>query len=188
MIYPIVAYGDPVLKQRAKEIDKNDASLNLSQLVEDMFETMYAAHGVGLAAPQIGLSLRLFVVDAEPMDEKTLTGFKKVFVNPTILEETGEKWAFQEGCLSIPNIREDVSRQAKLRIHYFDADWNEYEETYDGMAARVIQHEYDHIEGTLFLDYLSSFKKRILKNKLLDISRGQVDIDYKMRFPLLGKR
>ncbi|MCS6821824.1 MAG: peptide deformylase [Microscillaceae bacterium] len=186
MIYPIVAYGDPVLKKRAKEIDKNDSSLNLKKLVEDMYETMYYANGVGLAAPQIGLSLRLFVIDADKMDE-SLTGYKKVFVNPTLLNEEGEKWAFEEGCLSIPTIREEVFRPQRITIHYFDTDWNEFTEIFDGLPARVIQHEYDHIEGILFTDHLSPFKRTLLRNKLNRISKGDVKVDYRMRFPT-GRR
>lgn len=182
MIYPIVVYGDPVLKKPAADIEKD--SLDVKQLVEDMFETMYNASGVGLAAPQIGKSLRMFVVDAEPMDEENLKDFKKVFINPEILEEEGEEWSFEEGCLSIPGIRAEVMRPEKIRIRYYDEDWNEHEEEYDGMAARVIQHEYDHIEGTLFTDYLSGLKKRLLKSKLTNISKGNVKADYRIAVPL----
>ncbi len=182
MIYSIVAYGDPVLRKRATDVEKD--SKELPKLIEDMFETMYHSHGVGLAAPQIGKSLRLFVVDAEPMDEEKLKGFKKVFINPEILEETGQEWAYEEGCLSIPGVREDVMRNEKLRIRYFDENWNEHTEEFDGMAARVIQHEYDHIEGKLFTDKLSAFKRRLLKNRLTNISKGKVDVDYRMKFPL----
>lgn len=180
MVYPIVAYGDPVLKKPAKPIEKG--SVDVMKLAEDMFETMYESSGVGLAAPQIGLSIRMFVVDAEPLDEENLKGFKKVFINPEILEETGEKWAFEEGCLSIPGVRADVQRPERVRIRYVDTDWNEHEEEYDGVAARVIQHEYDHIEGILFTDRLSPMKKRLLRSKLADISRGQVKADYRMKF------
>ncbi len=181
MIYPIVAYGDPVLKQRAREIDHDFPDLR--QLADDMFETMYASSGVGLAGPQIGKDLRIFVVDAEPMDEEKLKGFKKVFINPQMLEELGTPWPYEEGCLSIPGIREDVSRPGHIRIRYRDLDWQLHEETYDGMAARVIQHEYDHLEGRLFTDHLSAFRRRLLRGKLQDISRGRVDVDYRMRFP-----
>lgn len=183
MIYPIVAYGDPVLKKRASDIDKNDSAIDLPQLIADMFDTMEVAGGVGLAAPQIGLSLRLFVVDAEKMEEE-LKGFRKVFINPQMLEELGEKWAFEEGCLSIPNIREDVLRQPKLKIRYWDENWNEHTQEFQGIPARIIQHEYDHIEGVLFTDHISPLKKRLLKNKLLNISKGNVKVDYKMKFPL----
>lgn len=182
MIYPIVVYGDPVLKKPAADIEKD--SLDVKQLVEDMFETMYNASGVGLAGPQIGKSLRIFVVDAEPMDEENLKGFKKAFINAEILEEEGEEWSFEEGCLSIPGIRAEVMRPEKIRIRYYDEDWNEHEEEYDGMAARVIQHEYDHIEGTLFTDYLSGLKKRLLKSKLTNISKGNVKADYRIAVPL----
>lgn len=180
MIYPIVVYGDPVLKKRAEDIEKE--SLDVKTLAADMFETMYAASGVGLAAPQIGKSIRMFVVDGEPMDE-TLKEFKKVFINPEILEEEGEEWAFEEGCLSIPGIRADVFRPEKVRIRYFDEDWNEHEEVYEGVAARIIQHEYDHIEGVLFTDYLTGLKKRLLQSKLQNISKGQVKTDYRIQIP-----
>jgi len=195
MILPIVAYGDPVLKKKAKDIDKDYPKL--SELIDNMFETMYNAHGVGLAAPQIGLSIRIFIVDAEPFAEdeelseeetEKLKGFKKVFINPVILEETGEEWAFCEGCLSIPDIREDVFRNEKIKIKYFDENFNEHLEEYDGLAARVIQHEYDHIEGVLFTDKLSSLKKRLIKGKLNNISKGKVNADYRMRFPVVKKR
>jgi len=149
-----------------------------------MFETMYNAHGIGLAAPQIGISLRLFIADAAPLEDEELQDFKKVFVNPTILKEVGEEWAYEEGCLSIPGIRADVRRLPELKIHYYDTDWNEFTETYDGMAARIIQHEYDHIEGILFLDHISSMKKRLLKGKLTNISKGITDAKYKMKFPI----
>ncbi len=194
MIFPIVAYGDPVLKKKAKEIKKEYPKLE--ELLENMFETMYAAHGVGLAAPQIGLPIRLFLVDTEPFSEdeelsekerEQLKGLKKVFINATILEETGEKWAFTEGCLSIPDIREDVFRNETIKINYFDENFVEHTETYDGLAARVIQHEYDHIEGILFTDKLSSLKKRLIKGKLANISKGKVNADYRMRFPLAKK-
>lgn len=194
MILPIVAYGDPVLKKKGKEVGKDYE--NLSGLIENMFETMYNAHGVGLAAPQIGLPIRLFIVDAEPFSEdeelsekeaNQLKGFKKIFINATILEETGEEWAFAEGCLSIPDVREDVFRNETIKIKYFDENFVEHTETYDGLAARVIQHEYDHIEGVLFTDKLSSLKKRLIKGKLANISKGKVKSEYRMRFPLMKK-
>ncbi|WP_108807843.1 peptide deformylase [Aquimarina spinulae] len=194
MILPIVAYGDPVLKKKGKEITKDYSKL--SELLDNMFETMYNAHGVGLAAPQIGLPIRLFIVDAEPFSEDEelskeeadrLKNFKKVFINATILEETGEEWAFAEGCLSIPEIREDVFRNETIKIHYFDENFVEHTETYGGLAARVIQHEYDHIEGVLFTDKLSSLKKRLIKGKLANISKGKINSEYRMRFPLLKK-
>lgn len=183
MIYPIVAYGDPVLRKAGADIEKN--SIDLKQLSEDMFETMHNASGIGLAAPQIGKSLRLFVVEIEldEEDQEEPLHFKQVFVNPEILEEEGEEWKFEEGCLSIPGIHEEVSRQPKLRMRYMDENWEEHEEEFDGMLARVIQHEYDHIEGILFTDYLSSLKKRLLKGKLAGISKGKAKVAYRMRFP-----
>ncbi len=194
MIFPIVAYGDPVLKKKAKEIEKEYPKLE--ELLENMFETMYAAHGVGLAAPQVGISIRLFLVDTEPFSDdevlseeerKQLKDFKKVFINATIIEETGDEWAFSEGCLSIPDIREDVFRNETITINYFDENFVEHTETYGGIVARVIQHEYDHIEGILFTDKLSSLKKRLIKGKLANISKGKVNADYRMRFPLAKK-
>lgn len=188
MILPIVAYGDPVLKKRAQDINPDYPALK--DLIENMFETMYNAHGVGLAAPQVGLSLRLFVVDASPMAEegdeeyKVLKDFKKVFINPEIVEEDGDDWAFEEGCLSIPDIREDVFRPEKLRIRYLDENLAPKDETHTGLAARVIQHEYDHIEGILFTDHLSPLRKRLLKGKLNNISKGRIKVDYRMKFPL----
>ncbi|HEY9047799.1 MAG TPA: peptide deformylase [Ohtaekwangia sp.] len=182
MIYPIVMYGDPVLRQKAKDLEQGT---DLKQLTEDMFETMHAANGIGLAAPQIGKSIRLFIVDGTELDEEEedMTDFKKVFVNPQILEETGTPWEFEEGCLSIPNIREKVSRKEQLTIRYYDENWTLHEEEYDGMKARIIQHEYDHIEGKLFVDYLPPLKKRLLKGKLADISKGKVDTEYRISAP-----
>lgn len=187
MIYPIVVYGDPVLKKRGKDIEKDE--LDIKQLAEDMFETMENANGIGLAAPQIGMSIRMFVVDSTPLaeeddDDEELHGFKKVFINPQILEENGDEWGFEEGCLSIPDIREVIDRQEELTIRYFDENWKEHQETYDGTKARIIQHEYDHIEGILFTDYLTPFKKRILKGKLQNISKGNVKTSYRIKAPL----
>jgi peptide deformylase len=182
MIYPIVMYGDPVLRQRAKDIEKGT---DLKQLVADMVDTMHAASGIGLAAPQIGKSIRLFVVDGSGLeDEPEMENFRKVFINATILDEQGAPWEFEEGCLSIPNIREKINRKAKLKIRYYDENWNLQEEEYDGMKARIIQHEYDHIEGKLFVDYLTPLKKRLLKGKLSDISKGKVDTEYRITAPL----
>ena len=182
MIYPIVMYGDPVLRQRAKEIEQGT---DLKPLIEDMFETMHNANGIGLAAPQIGKSIRLFVVDGTIMDdEPAMADFRKVFINPAILEENGLPWEYEEGCLSIPNIREKISRLEKLRVRYYDQDWNLLEEEYDGLKARVIQHEYDHIEGKMFVDYLTPLRKRLLKGKLADISKGKVDTEYRIMAPL----
>lgn len=187
MKLPIIAYGDPVLRQRTKEIDENYPELDT--LIKNMFDTMYAAYGVGIAAPQIGLPIRLFVIDGEPYaeDDPTMDGFKKVFINPHILEEGGNLWSYNEGCLSIPDIREDINRKEEIKIIYFDENWVEHEEIYTGLAARIIQHEYDHIEGILFTDKLSPLKKALLKGKLDDISKGNIDIDYKMKFPKLKK-
>ena len=181
MIYPIVAYGHPVLKTKAKNIDPKE--LDVKALIEDMFETMYHANGVGLAAPQIGKSIRLFVIDTDPIEDGDEPKVKKAFINPEILDETGDEWAMEEGCLSIPNIREDVFRPEHVKIKYFDEEWNEHVDEYDGFVARVIQHEYDHIEGILFTDHVSALKKRLLKGKLANISKGKVKADYKMLFP-----
>jgi peptide deformylase len=188
MKFPIIAYGDPVLRRKATAIEPEEYP-HIKELIGNMFETMYAAHGVGLAAPQVGLSMRLFVVDASPFaeDEDTLNGFKKAFINAEVLEETGEEWPFNEGCLSIPDIREDVYRCKHVRLSYYDENWKHYEETFTGMAARIIQHEYDHIEGKLFTDKLSPLRKRLIEKKLNDISRGIVDVDYKMKFPAVKK-
>ncbi len=182
MIYPIVMYGDAVLRKRAADIK---AGTDLTELISDMYETMHAAHGIGLAAPQIGKSIRLFVVDGTTLDdEPTLTEFKKVFVNAVMLDEEGKAWEFEEGCLSIPNVREEVSRHEKIRIKYYDENWTLHEEEFAGMQARIIQHEYDHIEGKLFIDYLTSLKKRMIKGKLTNISKGIVDTDYRILAPL----
>lgn len=188
MKLPIIAYGDPILKRKGIAIDKDYP--DLSGLIANMFETMYAAHGVGLAAQQVGLAIRLFVVDASPFadDDPTLKDFKKVFINAEILDENGEKWSFNEGCLSIPEIREDVSRYPNIRIRYIDENWVAHEEDFSGLAARVIQHEYDHIEGKLFTEKLSPLRKAMIKSKLDAISKGQVDVDYKMKFPLLKRK
>ncbi len=183
MILPIVAYGDPVLKKVAEEIESDHPGLE--QFIANMYETMDHAHGVGLAAPQVGQSIRLFVVDASPFaeDHPELDGFRKVFINPIILEESGKPWAFNEGCLSIPGIREDVMRKPEILIEYYDENWVLHEERYDGLVARVIQHEYDHIEGILFIEHLPGLRRRLLKGKLADITKGLVDTDYRMRFP-----
>jgi peptide deformylase len=174
-------YGDPVLRQKAKDIEKGT---DLKQLIEDMYETMHGASGIGLAAPQIGKAIRLFVVDGTQLeDEEQMTDFKKAFINPQIIEELGTPWEFEEGCLSIPNIREKVSRKGELKIKYYDENWELHEEEYDGMKARIIQHEYDHIEGKLFVDYLTPLKKRLLKGKLADISKGKVDTEYRIAIP-----
>jgi peptide deformylase len=188
MIYPIVAYGDPVLREECREIEENDSTL--PQLIEDMFETMYQAEGVGLAAPQIGKALRLFIVDASPFkdEEPELEHFKKVFINPEMIEETGKEWGFVEGCLSIPGIRENVNRKPEITINYLDENFEEHEETFTGIAARVIQHEYDHIEGILFTDKINPLKKQMIKRKLNNILKGEVRADYKMKFPKASKK
>lgn len=191
MIFPIVAYGDPVLRKRAKDIDPQE--IDVKKFSDDMFETMYASSGIGLAAPQVGQGIRLFVVDGTALNEgekdedkdPSLEGFKKTFVNPELIEEDGDKWGFEEGCLSIPGIRAEIYRPEVVVIRYFDTDWNEYEEEFNGMAARIIQHEYDHLEGKLFTDYLSPLKRQLIKKKLADITKGKVDVEYRMRFPKL---
>ena len=195
MILPVVAYGDPVLKKKAVEITPEYP--NLKALIENMYDTMYGAYGVGLAAPQIGLSIRLFLVDASPFaddevlgeeEQNFLKNFKHTFINPIILEESGDEWAFNEGCLSIPEVREDVFRKPNIKVQYQDEDFNTKTMELSGLAARVFQHEYDHIEGVLFTDKLSSLKKRLIKGKLANISKGKVDVDYRMKFPLAKKK
>jgi peptide deformylase len=181
MIYPIVAYGDPVLRKIGAEVEI-DYPL-LKQLIENMFETMYESHGVGLAAPQIGKAINLFIIDSSRFEDEKYPNVKKVFINAEILNESGEKWDFEEGCLSIPHIRENVKRHDTLLIRYQDENFETHEETYDGIVARVIQHEYDHVKGVMFVDRLSELKKRLLKNKLINISKGGIRVDYKMRFP-----
>ncbi|PIA81376.1 peptide deformylase [Gaetbulibacter sp. 4G1] len=190
MILPIVAYGDTVLKKVGKDITKEYP--NLDNLLDNMFETMYNAFGVGLAAPQIGLPIRLFLVDTSPFaDDETLSkeaqkalkDFKRVFINAKIIKEEGDEWAFNEGCLSIPDVREDVFRQPKITVEYVDEHFEKHTEVFEGLIARVIQHEYDHIEGILFTDKLSSLKKRLIKGKLNNISKGKINVDYRMRFP-----
>ncbi|MBL7942830.1 MAG: peptide deformylase [Flavobacteriales bacterium] len=186
MILPIVAYGDPVLKRKAEEIDRHYEGLK--ELIDNMFETMYRAKGVGLAAPQVGKSIRLFIVDASPFAEgedgdPECKDFKRVFINPIVFDEEGEEWEFEEGCLSIPGIREEVSRKPSLKIEYYDENWELIEEELDGFPARIVQHEYDHIEGVLFLDRISALRRTLLRGKLSDISSGITDADYKMKFP-----
>ena len=195
MILPIVAYGDPVLKKKAKPITPDYP--NLSELLDNMYQTMYGASGVGLAAPQIGLAIRVFLVDTSPFagdesftpeEQEQLENFKKTFINAEILEEEGDEWAFSEGCLSIPGINEDVFRKPVVTIKYQDEDFNTYTQTYTGLIARVIQHEYDHIEGVLFTDKLSSLKKRLIKGKLTNISKGKCSAEYRMKFPMVSKK
>ncbi|MFL2585062.1 MAG: peptide deformylase [Parvicellaceae bacterium] len=195
MILPIMAFGLPVLRKECEEIEENS---DIKSLVDNMFETMYSSSGVGLAGPQVGKSLRIFVVDASPFAEpeegeeineklKILKDFKKVFINPIIEHEEGDIWPFSEGCLSIPGVREDVERKSIIKISYYDENWNFFEQSFSGLAARIIQHEYDHIEGILFTDHLKPLKRRLLKRKLDDISKGKVDVDYKMKFPNLKR-
>lgn len=195
MILPIVAYGDPVLKKRAIEITPEHP--NLEQIIANMYESMYGAFGVGLAAPQIGLSIRLFLVDTAPFsddesysveEQAQLNSFKRTFINPKMLDESGEEWSFNEGCLSIPNVREEVLRKPTIKIEYQDEDFKTHVEEFEGLIARVIQHEYDHIEGILFTDKVSSLKKRLLKGKLNNISKGKTSVDYRMRFPNISKK
>lgn len=190
MILPIVAYGDPVLRKVGKGITKDYPKLD--ELIINMRETMKNAQGVGLAAPQIGKDIRLFLIDASPFSENEeleeeernfLKNFNKTFINAQIIEEEGEEWAFNEGCLSIPNINEDVFRNETIHIEYLDENFETKKETLSGLAARIFQHEYDHIEGILFTDKLSSLKKRLLKKKLENISKGKVEVDYRMKFP-----
>lgn len=188
MIFPIVAYGHPNLRKVAVDIDKDYP--DLQQFIADMFETMYESNGVGLAAPQVNRAIRLFVIDATPYaddfpGEKEL---KKVFINARIVEETGDEWAFNEGCLSIPDIREDVLRKPDIRIDYYDENFEFHSERVSGVLARVIQHEYDHLEGVLFVDRINPLRKIILKRKLSDIAKGLVKTDYRMIFPLLKKK
>lgn len=194
MILPIVAYGDPVLRKVADNIDKDYPKFD--ELLSSMWDTMYNANGVGLAAPQIGLPIRLFLVDTTPFaddedlsdeEQEALKGFRKVFINAKIEEETGTDWAFNEGCLSIPDVREDISRKDTITISYMDENFKPFKETFDGLLARVIQHEYDHIEGILFTDKLSSLKKRLLKSRLANISKGKIKVEYRMRFPNMKK-
>jgi peptide deformylase len=188
MIFPIVAYGHPNLRKVAVDIDKDYP--DLQQFIADMFETMYVSNGVGLAAPQVNRNIRLFVIDATPYAEDFPgeTELKKVFINARIVEETGEAWAFNEGCLSIPDIREDVLRKPDIRIEYFDENFEFHSKSISGVLARVIQHEYDHLEGVLFVDHINPLRKIILKRKLGEIAKGLVKTDYRMIFPLLKKK
>jgi peptide deformylase len=183
MILPIFAYGQPVLKQVGKDIDSEYPDLEL--LIKNMWETMYNANGVGLAAPQIGLPIRLFVIDTTQIKDDLLKGeegFVKVFINAQILEESGKSWSYEEGCLSIPDIRGDVARQERIVIRYQDENFKEFTETYEGINARVIQHEYDHIDGKLFTEKLKPLKKSLIQNKLRNISDGKIKADYKIKF------
>ena len=182
MILPVFAYGQPVLKKKA--VDISSEYEGLTTLLDNMWETMYAASGVGIAAPQIGLAIRLFVIDSIQImaDDKKDEGIKKVFINAQVIEETGELWSYEEGCLSIPDIRGDVERPQKVRIQYYDENFKKYAEIYEGINARVIQHEYDHIEGILFVEKLKPLKKKLVQRKLNDIKAGKVNADYKIKF------
>jgi peptide deformylase len=184
MKYPITVYGDPILRKKAKQVEKNSG--DLKEFIENMWETMYYSDGVGLAAPQVGKSVRIFMVDASSGadEEPELKDFKKVFINPEIIETSGDKWVMNEGCLSLPEIREDVTRPDEVRIKYFDEDFNEYEDVFKGFAGRIIQHEYDHLEGILFIDYLSPLRKRLLKSKLNNIARGKISPHYRIKVPV----
>lgn len=181
MIYPVTVFGDPILRKKAEPITKEYD--DLKTVIQNMFETMYHSDGVGLAAPQVGLSIRLFVIDSNTDDKDEPAGIKKAFINPEILKKWGDEWSMNEGCLSLPEIREDVFRPETIRIRYMDEDFNEHEEEYSGFTSRVIQHEYDHLEGIMFIDYLKPLKKRILKNKLTAISKGKVIPKYRIKVP-----
>nr|MBI1231488.1 peptide deformylase [Cytophagales bacterium] len=182
MIYPIVAFGNPILKKEAAEINEG---ADISLLVADMFATMENANGVGLAAPQINKGVRLFVIDSNLMldEDSEEKGIRRAFINPIILDEYGDPYSFEEGCLSIPEVRAEIIRPEKLTLEYYDEHWNLKEEEFSGLTARVIQHEYDHLEGILFVDYLKGLKKRMVKSKLIDISKGKVSTDYRMVYP-----
>ena len=183
MIYPIVAYGNPVLKKEAEELPEGS---DLTQLIQDLYATMDHAYGVGLAAPQINQGVRLFVIDSSLMldEDEEEKGIRRVIINPILLDEYGDSFAFEEGCLSIPDVRAEIIRPEKLTLEYYDENWNLKEEEFSGMTARVIQHEYDHLEGILFIDYLKGLKKRLIQAKLIDISKGKVSTDYRMIYPL----
>jgi peptide deformylase len=189
MIIPIYGYGEPVLRKVGEEISPEYP--NLKEVIANMYDTMYNAYGVGLAAPQVGLAIRLFIIDTEPFsdsedlskeEQAQLKGFKQTFINAKMLKEEGEEWGFNEGCLSIPDVREDVYRNEKITIEYCDEDFNKKPEVFDGLIARVIQHEYDHIEGVLFTDHLTILKKTLIKKKLQNIMEGKARPDYKMKF------
>lgn len=183
MIYPIVSYGNPILTKEAEDIEEGK---DLKEFIDSMFATMDHANGVGLAAPQINHGIRLFVIDSTLMldEDEAEKGIRRAFINPILLDEYGDDFGFEEGCLSIPDVRAEIIRPEKLTLEYYDENWNLKEEEFSGMTARVIQHEYDHLEGILFVDYLKGLKKRLLKSKLIDISKGKVPTDYRMIYPL----
>lgn len=180
MNLPIYAYGCPVLRKKGETVSPDYP--NLKEIIDNMYETMYNSSGIGLAAHQIGLSIRLFIIDGSPIEDLKPAKFKQTFINPLIIEEWGDEWKYEEGCLSIPHIREQVSRKPELKIRYFDENFIEHEATFDGMIARIIQHEYDHIEGRLFVDLISPLRRNLIKSKLTNINQGRVNADYKMRF------
>ncbi len=184
MILPVEVYGSNILRKRSLDIDEDYKDLD--GLINDMFETMWNSDGVGLAAPQIGKNIRLIVIDANPMKEEDerLEGFKQVFINPVLIQESGHRFAYNEGCLSLPGIREDVTRQDTIRIAYEDEHFKHHEKAFKGIKARIIQHEYDHLEGILFIDRLSALKKKLLRRKLNDITKGKVDTTYRIRIPV----
>jgi len=183
MILPIVAFGSPVLRKKCEVITQDYPELDV--LLRNMWETMYKSSGVGLAAPQINKAIRIFLIDTEPFMEEGEEGdaIKKAFVNAEIIEEDGEEWSFNEGCLSIPDVREDIKRQPNITVKYQDENFDWHTDVFDGLTARVIQHEYDHIEGKLFIDYVSPLRKRMIKRKLEDISKGNIQVGYRMKFP-----
>jgi peptide deformylase len=191
LVLPILAYGHPILRKVARDITPDHP--DLQKLIADMWETMYSSNGVGLAAPQVNRDMRLFIVDSQQIfqnmddeerkDYPDIPGIKQVFINAHIVEVEGKNWSYNEGCLSIPKIREDISRQETVSIRYFDEEFNLHHKTFNGITARIVLHEYDHIEGKLFIDYLPPLKKKLMKGKLKDISKGKVNVDYKMLFP-----
>ena len=188
MVLPVVAYGHPVLKKIAQDIDPDYTGL--TGFINDLFETMYQSDGVGLAAPQVNRSVRIFVVDSSSFADKypEAKDFKKVFINAKIYKEEGDEWSFNEGCLSFPGLREDIMRKPVINIKYFDENFQPHDERFDGINARIIQHEYDHIEGIVFVDRMSSLKKMILKGRLSDISKGNIEVAYRMLFPMQKKK
>lgn len=183
MILPIYVYGSPVLRKVAVDITKDYEGLD--KFLADLWETMYKSDGIGLAAPQVGKAIRIFVIDGTPMaeDDPGVADFKQTFINAHIIEREGDEWAFTEGCLSIPNIREEVYRPARVRIQFYDENWQFHDKYYEGIAARIIQHEYDHLEGIMFVDHLSAIRRKLLSGKLNAITKGKVDVTYKIKFP-----
>jgi peptide deformylase len=181
MILPVYVYGQPILRKVAVDITKDYTGLN--QFIADMWETMYKSDGVGLAAPQVGKGIRIFVIDGSPMeeDDPNLKDFKKVFINAHMIERSGDDVPLTEGCLSLPNIREEVLRPSKVTLSYYDENWQHHEDTFEGIAARIVQHEYDHLDGIMFIDHISALRRQLLKGKLTAISKGKVDVTYKIK-------